>query len=302
MLHPDFKRIHLKIPRQKIQKTITEQLSFEVPIAKDFAQPLFDLGVRSIALAKKEKYQFIGPPRKFHYHIMTLLLQGKMRITLGDNHYKMKPGMLAFCPDEEKFYRYSEGPVMFIYINLFDRPIWEPLKQHGSYIREYESTDLFFILLSRIFEDLKRQTVQSRINALEDAAMLGSLIKRENNQVMNRHLQPYHRQLNSLVAEIMIKPENDWTVQTMADYINVSPRTLNRIFHREYAMGPMDMVIKKRLDKAMHALVNTNKKIEVIASQLNYKSPYSFSNLFLRHLGMRPGEFRAKFHSAKDEL
>jgi len=181
---------------------------------------------------------------------------------------------------------------------MFDRPLWDPLKEHGSYIRSYESTDHLLMLLSRIMEAYENKSLKSRLNALDDSRSLSDLIKREV-RLVDKKPHPHAEKLNYLVSKIQLAPEEAWTVPKMAKNLNLSSRSLNRLFHREYGMGPMDFVIRRRLDMAIEMLIYTDDKIEAIASSISYKSLNSFSNLFFRHIGMRPGELRTKYCSEK---
>ncbi|MFO7821387.1 MAG: AraC family transcriptional regulator [Lentisphaeria bacterium] len=81
----------------------------------------------------------------------------------------------------------------------------------------------------------------------------------------------------------------------------MSSRTLSWLFRREYGMGPMDLVIQKRINAATEMLAATDDIIEEIARKLNYKSVYSFSSLFKRRLGVRPGQFRQQCRAEKSK-
>jgi AraC-like DNA-binding protein len=227
-----------------------------------------------------------------------LLIQGELNLHLDDDSFLLKPGMLAFCPKGCRFRRWSDKPSWWIYIYLFDKPVWDSLKHPGCYIRDYESTEHFLLLLSRILESRQKQTIKDRLNALEYSRSLADLIKREA-RIFEKNKNPHLEKLKRLAAKIHFAPESPWTVPLMAKTIHLSPRSLNRLFHREYGMGPMDYVINKRLNRALEMLIYTDDKIEAVASSLGYRSLNSFSNLFLSHIGLRPGEFRNKYLSEK---
>lgn len=46
---------------------------------------------------------------------------------------------------------------------------------------------------------------------------------------------------------------------------------------------------------ATQELLNSNRKIESIASELGYESFHSFTRLFTRHVGIPPGQYRARY-------
>jgi AraC-like DNA-binding protein len=297
MMIRTYNRIEYKIPVVNNEVTINSQLSFKFPKIQEFAQPLYDIGLHSITMLRKRR-NIKNKLQRTNCHLLLLVLKGEMNMQLGKTKMLLKPGMLSFCPNDQTFSVEAKGPVWWISINLHDTPKWEPLKQHGTYFRDYESSDYMLLLLTRIFEAHQNQSVDDKLNALEDSRSLADLIKREIRIVA----EPPHTRgdkLNQLVEKIQLAPQDPWTVTKMAKIVHLSPRSLNRLFHHEYGMGPMDFVITKRLDNAIEMLIYTSDKIEDIAGSLNYKSVYSFSNLFLRHIGMRPGAFRSKYITEK---
>lgn len=205
------------------------------------------------------------------------------------------PRTISFCPAPRPFKRGNKTPTSWwIYFSLPDEPVWEPLKKRGPYLRHYESSDHMLLLVSRLMDARRRQTIASRLNAMEDARALGELLRRELRIMSGTKPSKRALAVRELAVEIHAAPEKSWTVSEMAKKVGIPPRTLSRMFKTELGMGPMDLVIKNRLDLASTILMSTDDTIESIARRLGYKSLYSFSNLFYRHVGMRPGQFRKK--------
>jgi AraC-like DNA-binding protein len=290
-------KIEIEIPENGNKISDNWLLDHEDPMAKEFAQPLFDSGVMSIALVCKDD-EFETSVKKSEHHLFLLIIQGDLNLSFGSQDYLLKPGMLSFLPLNKNYSYSSNLPCQYLMLHFFDKPIWEPLKEHGRYLRKYESTDHLLILLKRILESSRNHTIRDRLNALDYSRALADLIKRET-RIFEKNKNIHLDKIKKLIAKIHISPEEPWTVSLMAKSVHLSPRSLNRIFHREYGIGPMDFVISKRLHKAFEMLVYSDDKIEAVASSLGYKSINSFSNLFLRHTGMRPGEFRNKYSSEK---
>lgn len=86
----------------------------------------------------------------------------------------------------------------------------------------------------------------------------------------------------------------------MSKHLKVSLRTLNRIFLNQYGAPPHEMLTKLRISKATVSLARGSENVNDIASQLGYQSVYSFSNLFKKHTGMRPTDYRKKFKRNAD--
>ena len=293
-MSPGHPRVEFAIPAQTITRNKTDQLHRENLWARRLAQPLFDAKVVSVGLARK-----VSCPaqrlKRANDHWLLLVLQGELNVRMGKKRFIQKPGVLSFCPKGTMYTRSNRSATSWwIYFNLLDHPVWDPLVQRGPYARNYESTAHMLLLVSRIMEARQKQTMVSQLGALENSHALGQLLHRELRSVAIKKPSRRSLAIQKLAVEIHNIPQAKWTVSLMAKKTGLPPRTLNRLFKNELGMGPMDLVIKNRLDKASSLLLSTDYTIETIAGELGYKSAYSFSNLFHRHVGMRPGQFRKK--------
>lgn len=97
-----------------------------------------------------------------------------------------------------------------------------------------------------------------------------------------------HRALQALHDE----PSHPWTVQTLADHLQVSRPTLARRFADHLGEGPMSYLTRWRMTLAAQHLRDTDTPIETIAHQTGYTSPYAFSKAFTRTHGQAPTHFR----------
>lgn len=293
--------LEFDIPYQKIVRNKTEQLAADNPMARAVAQPLFDAGIETMGLARKSEY-VSGSPRCRQYDLFMLVLQGELKVHFGRRKLAQKPGMLSFCPKTVPFARENKtDTTWWIYFQLKNDGTWDKLRNHGAYVCKYESTDQMLLLVSRILDARRSPTILSRLDALEDSRCLATILKRELRIVVDSRPQAHQSEsLQRLVKRIHKNPEKKCSVSEMASEAGMSPRTLSRAFRREYGMGPVDFVIQSRIDAATEMLATTDDTIEAIARALNYKSAYSFSTLFKRHLGIRPGQFRKQCRAEKE--
>jgi AraC-like DNA-binding protein len=295
-----FKEVDLKIPFRKIKETHVWHLDTDMPLAHEIAKPLFDIGVSGFGFAEKKNYTLFAPYKNY-CHSFTLVLQGKLTVQIGKKRFTHGPGMISFCPKNEIFQRYATGPTWWIYINLLDTPLWEPLKLHGGYERRYEWTNYMLVLASSIFQEYQKQTLMGKLNALEYSRNIAELLKRELLIPLGKPDRSIGR-LESLASNIRLAPGKPWNVAEMVRMTSFSRRSLTRNFRVAYGASPMEMVIRNRMESAIHQLLYTDEKIESIAYSLSYKTKEAFSKIFLRKVGMRPGEFRAKCRSERRGL
>lgn len=84
------------------------------------------------------------------------------------------------------------------------------------------------------------------------------------------------------------------TLQTIADICHGSPYHLHRTFKRIKGITPAAYIQKRRIDKAIQALLETDLTIHEIAKSVGIPNIPYFITLFKRIIGTTPNEYRFK--------
>lgn len=90
------------------------------------------------------------------------------------------------------------------------------------------------------------------------------------------------------------------SVQDVADFVEIHPAYLQRIYHSEQGYTLMNYVNQLRMKKARHLVGESTLSIEEIAVLVGFKSRQSFSLAFNKYFDMNPQTFRRL--SRKGEL
>lgn len=85
------------------------------------------------------------------------------------------------------------------------------------------------------------------------------------------------------------------TLSDIAEYANITTKTLTRHFKKNQNMSPMRYVNFMRIEKAK-ALLQGNNSIGQIASALGFDDPLYFSTVFRRFTGLSPEKYRKSFN------
>lgn len=82
------------------------------------------------------------------------------------------------------------------------------------------------------------------------------------------------------------------SVKTIADRVYLHPVYLSKIYKGETGESLGDYIIRMRMERAVHMLKFTNKKIYEITAELGYQNPQYFSKIFKKFYGCTPNEYR----------
>lgn len=84
----------------------------------------------------------------------------------------------------------------------------------------------------------------------------------------------------------------EFTLEYLANYLQVSPVYLSRIFKQELGTTFVSYLTKLRIKKAINLLNTTSLKINEIAEQVGYDSQHYFSTAFKKVVGVSPNQYR----------
>ncbi len=93
-------------------------------------------------------------------------------------------------------------------------------------------------------------------------------------------------------------PNNLFSVGTIAEELNVSPKYLSRIFRKVTGKTCIDYITQVRVDQAKEWLRSTSLRSLEIGEKVGYSNPNYFSLVFKKQTGMSPTEYRQTFGSA----
>lgn len=82
------------------------------------------------------------------------------------------------------------------------------------------------------------------------------------------------------------------TVEEIASQVNVSRTGLYRCLKKHFALSPMQLVMRQRLERAAFLLRNTDEAISSVARKAGFDDPLYFSRVFRAAKGCPPGRYR----------
>jgi AraC family transcriptional regulator of arabinose operon len=89
-------------------------------------------------------------------------------------------------------------------------------------------------------------------------------------------------------------------VSDVAKAVGISRNYLDEIFKKEMGVSPKEFLMKYRIEKASSLLSSTSNPIGLIAEEVGYSDPMTFSKVFRSRRGMSPTEYREQ-HKKEDD-
>lgn len=85
---------------------------------------------------------------------------------------------------------------------------------------------------------------------------------------------------------------NNFSLQHLADMVQLSPYYFSHLFKKETGVSPFDYILNMRMNRSGILLITTNHSIADIAKEVGYKSAASFTNVFTEKMGCSPSRYR----------
>jgi transcriptional regulator GlxA family with amidase domain len=91
------------------------------------------------------------------------------------------------------------------------------------------------------------------------------------------------------------------SVRELARRGGMTERSFARVFRSQTGITPADFVEITRVDAARRLLEETDLPLQRVASVSGFGSTEALRRAFLRQLGVRPTDYRARFRSSSSE-
>lgn len=302
-----------------------------VPLFDQRAEPLVSVGVTQVALsALIAGFDWPGPDPRTHLVLATV--EGRGRLMLDGREHDLVPGTVAVCPAHTARHQRADEHWRLVTIRLAEIEPWRRLQEMGPFVLDAQDPYRFAAPTLGILGELPpAMTVVSGASRGRDP--MDEFLNRYGPQ-LNVHpsdsgptapTEPFslyatilriqlealrtgpptisdgERHLAGLWEAVRREPGRDWTVESLAEHLNVSRATLHRLVARHYENSPGAIVDRIRMAHATHLLAHGELPVKAIAAQVGYATPYSFSAAFRRAHGCPPSAFREQVSGSADE-
>ena len=219
---------------------------------------------------------------------------------LGGEWVKLKKGACVFWrADSYQEYRSPADTALFhnyFHIKKYSAEYFENLLQ--SYGLTFEtpyypadSTAITEIVQQIEIELLRKQAFFDKmcVSHLEELLIhLARNADNEDNISVDAHT---YRQFTALRQRFHIEFNKNWTVDTMASSVNLSPSRFHSLYRQIFNISPKKDFLHIRIEHAKMLMQNGNYSIREIAELAGYNNQYHFIRQFREVTGITPGKY-----------
>ncbi len=155
---------------------------------------------------------------------------------------------------------------------------------------------LFYMGTERRILPIIRAIQRASLPALlEASALLVQLLLALDGERQRVDRPACRQHLSALLARLAETAEHEWSVDEMAEYLNISTNSLRKLFLSEQGMTPKHYLDQLWLRRATDLLCRTNRPLLEIAHLLHCADPYYFFRRFRKLSGISPARYRREF-------
>lgn len=142
-------------------------------------------------------------------------------------------------------------------------------------------------LLDRLLEV---DTVPYGIGLLEKKSLFYGLLNKLLQPERLREGKETYPIVDEAVRYIRAHHAEPLTLDRLADRYGIKPKYFSSLFRKYMGMGPIDYLIRYRMNRANEMLATGQFPVSAVAKSVGYSDAYYFSRLFKKHRGVAPGK------------
>lgn len=240
-------------------------------------------------------------------HCFLLTLGGEGKVQVGDRRERLQVGEWALIPAGEPLcYQLSEqvneqldrplsetGEWELVWLLLHKDSPWDAFASHPRLGCTSQQATVLRTLENLYAEQERHQDPLLSALLVEQLGFyLRRLLQKGEGQRRGERLA---LRLELLLKEALTEP---WDIAHMAGALHLSERQLYRLCQQHFALAPMALLQRLRLQRAALLLASRADSVKRLAEQCGFKNEYHFSTAFKRQHGLAPSHYRSLHHPA----
>ena len=221
--------------------------------------------------------------------VMLYLLEGEFSCTVDGTEFRVRQGDLVFFDPCTLMSRHVISTIKFLYVKFH-------IKREELF---YARTGVCYVVTDRMKADLQRieqlcvmntqMGLKMREHYLND--LLLCLAEQPSKGENAEEVVPHEAQM-APVTYMKSHLDKELTLGKLARVCGVSVSALESKFRAIYGVSVYRYLINLRMEEARRLLSKTSYTVTEIAARCGYDNLFYFCNVFKKHSGMTPTEYR----------
>lgn len=229
------------------------------------------------------------------FHLLVYTTQGRGEVRDLRRTLVLTPGQVLLCPARQPFaYRPQGRSWRFVWFHLPDDPAWGFLNKPGVHVRKTLLGEVISRASEGFLAESRGRTPSHEAASAQYIKLIDIYIRRELGTLETEVHPGTEGRLDHLCALVNADLARAWSVPLLAEAIDVSPPHLHHLVQRRFALSPMKLVTRLRMERAQEWLLIHDVPQRVIGEMVGYKNEFAFLVAFKRFSGVTPKEFRKR--------
>ncbi|NLK28196.1 MAG: AraC family transcriptional regulator [Clostridiales bacterium] len=243
-----------------------------------------------------ESYRIVR--RNSPMYVFEYILEGEGTVLVEDKQFIAKKGdvYILHRQSNHEYFSGKTNPWTKIWFNakgsLIDSLIQVYKLNNVNHIENCDMGTYFFQILN-----LAKQSKTSNPDFLKKASLLFYEMILSLYPNVHTETQTYTKEAGILKEHLDQNILNKVELKDLSQLIYHSNSQTIRIFKKAFGVTPYQYLMNQKLELAKLILLNTNKSIKEISSELKYYDEHYFSKYFREKVGMSPMAYRKKHQS-----
>lgn len=226
--------------------------------------------------------------------LITHILDGTFTYVKDGKHITARKGDTVILDCYKPHEYYTKDSLESIWIHISGANSYELFKEieknEGNLIKCKDIQHLRKLLF-RIFDGLKDDNPPTELSlSLDIYKIFTELLNPQS--ARSKGESSYEDSIQNVKEYISENLNENLTVSSLAEIVNMSSSHFSRIFKHKTGFSPYDYVLISRLNRAKYLLQVTDMTVASIAYEVGFNSESNFIYFFTENEGISPGKFR----------
>ena len=233
-----------------------------------------------------------GPEIRRHF-LVVFVKEGQATLLSHKDTPRLSEGdLFVMFPNEEIHYVVDKGcPWSISWVGLYGSLVYDLFSEVGitpqNPIINVESVR---DNIADIFEEIYKLSFSA--NQFDKLSVISLLYKFFSTLTSNSALKSQIDYVKEAARLIEYNYDKNISIENIAERLFINKSYLCRLFKAEKGLTPKEYLIKKRINRAVYLLKNSDASINTIALSIGFSDPLYFSRIFKKHLGVSPSLYR----------